>query len=434
MLQQAGLPAVARRYANPCDLDQKIALACTTFAAADDCQRAPPRRYDLVMSTGLRPSVAAVLLVLGSVSGTRAQDVPRGTIVDEVKCAADATQSYALYLPSAYSPDRPWNLLIAFHPGARGRLMVEKYEAAAEQYGYIVAGSNTSRNGPWSVSAAAVQAMSADLGRRFSIDARRVYLTGLSGGARVALQVALGKNDIAGVIASSAGYPDNQPRATLPFAVFGTAGTEDFNYIEMRMLDRKLTSPHYLAVFSGGHTLPPDAVALEAIEWMELQAMKSGRRTRDDALVGRLFEKRQRLIAESTRPADTVRRLETLVSDFKGLHDVSAEAARAGDLSRQPDVKKALARERANDDAEARMLVDVFDLEAGLSDEARHDAALTRLRDRLAKWARAADAADDSPERSQARRALRAVTSGAAERVQDQGYRTLLEQYRLRGR
>jgi dienelactone hydrolase len=385
------------------------------------------------MSRGSRVLLVAALLVLWSASGTRAQELPRGSIVDEVKCAADATQSYALYVPSTYSPDRPGKLLIAFHPGARGRLMVEKYAAAAEQYGYIVAGSNTSRNGSWSVSAAAVQAMSADLGRRFAIDAERLYLTGLSGGARVAMQVALGKNNIAGVIASSAGYPDSQPRADVPFAVFGTAGTEDFNYIEMRLLDRKLTSPHYLAVFSGGHTLPPDAVALEAIEWMELQAMKSGRRTRDDALVDRLFEKRQRRIATSTNAADTVHLLDALVSDFKGLRDVSADSARARDLSRQPDVKKALARQRADDDAEARMLGDIFDLEAELSDESRHDAALIRLRDRLSKWARTANAAEESPGRSQTRRVLRAITTGA-ERVQDRGYRALLEQYRQPGR
>ena len=249
------------------------------------------------MPRRLRVLAVTALLATGSAAGARAQDLPRGTIVDDVTCAGDAAQSYALYVPSAYSPERKWNLLIAFHPAARGRAMVEKYQAAAEQYGYIVAGSNTSRNGPWSVSMAAVVAMSADLGRRFSIDAKRVYLTGMSGGARVALQVALGKNDIAGVIASSAGYPDSRPRASVPFAVFGTAGTEDFNYLEMRQLDRKLTSPHYLAVFSGGHTLPPDAVAIEAIEWMELQAMKSGRRTRDEALVGLLFEKRQEAIA-----------------------------------------------------------------------------------------------------------------------------------------
>jgi poly(3-hydroxybutyrate) depolymerase len=379
--------------------------------------------------------IAIAALVAGSSPhAARAQDLPRGTIVDDVKCATDATQSYALYLPSAYSPDRKWSLLIAFHPGARGRAMVEKYAASAERYGYIVAGSNTSRNGPWSISGAAVLAMSADLGQRFSIDARRVYMTGLSGGARVAMQVALGKNDIAGVIASSAGYPDSRPRATVPFAVFGTAGTEDFNYLEMRQLDRKLTSPHHLTVFNGGHALPPDDVALEALEWMELQAMKSGRRTRDDALVERLFDKRRQQIAASTEPAGTVHLLDALVADFTGLRDVSAETARAKDLSSQPDVRKALARERSDDDTEARMLQEVFELETGLRDEAGHAAALLRLQDRLTKMAGAATAAADSPERNRARRVLRAIRAGAAERVQDRDYRALLEQYGLRGR
>src|SRR2546427_358384 len=76
-----------------------------------------------------------------------AQDLPRGQIVDEVKCAADPSQSYALYLPSNYSPDRAWSLLVGFHPAARGRAIAETYQAAAEKYGYVVAGSNSSRNG-----------------------------------------------------------------------------------------------------------------------------------------------------------------------------------------------------------------------------------------------------------------------------------------------
>jgi poly(3-hydroxybutyrate) depolymerase len=382
----------------------------------------------------LRQVVCATLLVLLSATGARAQDLPRGTIVDDVKCAADATQSYALYLPSQYSADRTWSVLIAFHPAARGRLMVEKYQAAAEQYGYVVAGSNTSRNGSWAVSAAAVQAMSVDLARRFSLDPQRIYLTGMSGGARVAMLVALGKNNIAGVIASSAGYPDSQPRASVPFAVFGTAGTEDFNYIEMRQLDRQLTSPHHLVVFNGGHTLPPDTVAFEAIEWMELQAIKSGRRTRDEALLDRLLEKRRQLIAASTSPTDTVHLLDALVSDFNGIRDLSAEATRAKDLSKQPDVKKALGRERSADDTEARTLNEIFTLEASLGDETRHDASLATLRDRLAKLAQKATAPGESLERSQARRMLRAITVGASARVQDREYRTVLEHYGLQGR
>ena len=88
----------------------------------------------------------------------------RGQVVDDVKCAANPSQSYALYLPSTYTPARRWSLLVGFHPGARGRAIVEKYRAAAERFGYIVAGSNNSRNGPWETSMAAIQAMSVDLG------------------------------------------------------------------------------------------------------------------------------------------------------------------------------------------------------------------------------------------------------------------------------
>src|SRR5436190_6625966 len=187
--------------------------------------------------------------------------------------------------------------------------------------------------------------MSADLEQRFSIDVNRLYLTGLSGGARVAMQVALNSKIIAGVIASSAGYPDNKPRKSLPFVVFGTAGTEDFNYIELRMLDRALTTPHRVVIFEGGHTLPPEPVALEAIEWLELQAMKSDRRTRDQALIDQLFDKRQQAIAASTTPAATATLLKELADDFSGLRDVSAAAARASELSKQKDVKSALSRE-----------------------------------------------------------------------------------------
>ena len=250
----------------------------------------------------------------------------------------------------------------------------------------------------------------------------------------MAMQVALASNSIAGVIASSGGYPDSQPRAKVGFAVFSTAGNEDFNYIEMRMLDRRLTSPHRLAVFSGGHTLPPDAVALEAVEWMELQAMTSGRSTRDDGLVARLFEKRQQAIAAAAGQVDAWHLLDALVADFAGLRDVGLEKARAQELSQQAELRKARARERAADDAEARMMEEYINLEAGLSDESRHTVSLLGLRDRLSKLAQKAAAADDSPERSQARRMLRALTAGAAERVSDPEFRTLLQQFAARGR
>src|SRR5260221_4607901 len=98
-------------------------------------------------------------------------------------------------------------MIVAFDPRARGRTAVERYQAAAESYGYIVAGSNNSRNGSWEVSMAAIEAMSADVYARFRIDDKRIYTAGTSGGARVALPVALGSGPIAGVIAPNARVP-----------------------------------------------------------------------------------------------------------------------------------------------------------------------------------------------------------------------------------
>ena len=374
------------------------------------------------------------LSVILLASGAHGQSLPTGTIVDDVKCAGDPTQSYALYLPSQYAPDRQWNLLIAFHPAARGRAMVEKYQAAAERYGYIVAASNNSRNGPWVESVAAVKAMTIDLSQRFSINAQRVYATGMSGGARVAMELALANTSVAGVIASSAGFPDSQPRTNVKFAIFATAGTDDFNYLEMRLLDRKLKSPHRLVIFNGGHTLPPDAVAMDAIEWMELQAMKTGRRQRSDELIDRLLKDRRALIASAASSVETVHLLDDFVEDFTGLRDTAAESQRLKELSQQADVKKALSRERASDDGEMRMLSEIFELEAGLSDRDRHHEVLLSLRDRLSRLAQNAAATEESSGRSQARRVLRSVTAGASGRVQDREYMELLTEFGMRGR
>jgi hypothetical protein len=320
---------------------------------------------------------------------------------------------------------------MGFHPGARGRAIVEKYRAAAETFGFIVAASNTSRNGPWDVSARAAKAMSGDVYRRFSVNPDRIYLTGFSGGARVAMQIALAGNRIAGVIASGAGYPDARPRRSVPFLVFGTVGLDDFNYIELRQLDRELRSPHRVVFFDGGHTLPPDDVALEAIEWLELRAMAAGARPRDEELVSRLWSKRMSAVESAGETAAAVVLLQAMAEEFTGVRDVAVVTARAAELGKLEPIKRALNQQRDDDEAEARLIERILELEAGLrSDERRTDSLMT-LRVVLADSFKQANAAADSPARRRARRVLRVVTSGANQRVQDPDYLKLLEKYRL---
>ena len=138
---------------------------------------------------------------------TQTDSIPTGQIVDRIEVRNDSSQSYALYLPSNYTPKHKWPVLFAFDPGARGRVPVERFKEAAEKYGWIVLGSNNSRNGPWNDVVNAWNAMLADAHQRFAIDDGRMYATGFSGGARVAVQIAAGCKCLAGVIANGAGFP-----------------------------------------------------------------------------------------------------------------------------------------------------------------------------------------------------------------------------------
>ena len=67
-----------------------------------------------------------VILLLAA-SAAFAADLPAGQIIDRVTCAADASHSYALFVPADYTPSRSWPVIFAFDPGGRGRTPVERY-------------------------------------------------------------------------------------------------------------------------------------------------------------------------------------------------------------------------------------------------------------------------------------------------------------------
>ena len=69
-----------------------------------------------------------------------------GRVIGAVVCQSDPAQSYALYVPSNYTATRGWPIVYAFDPGAHGELPVELYKDIAEKYGFVIAGSNNSRN------------------------------------------------------------------------------------------------------------------------------------------------------------------------------------------------------------------------------------------------------------------------------------------------
>lgn len=195
-----------------------------------------------------------------------AQDAPPAQDIRQLEVREHQGQSYWMFTPANYSADSAWPILYCLDPGARGRVPVELFAAAAEKAGFLVAGSNNSRNGPMAPVHEAIGLMVRDTHQRYSIDDSRLYVAGFSGGARVALDWAR-NGHIAGVIACGAGFGLPGPPKQIPFRLFATTGWDDFNHDELYRMSRELARrnvPHRFVEFQGDHEWMPAALAGEA--------------------------------------------------------------------------------------------------------------------------------------------------------------------------
>ena len=345
-------------------------------------------------------------------------------VVPDVRCAAEPGQGYALFVPSNYNAERSWPLLLLFDPRARGVQGVERFAAAAEKYGWIVAGSNNSRNGDWAGSLAALSAMSQDVLGRYRINEKRLYTGGMSGGARVATQVALGTGKVAGVIAASAGFPDGQGREKVPFVVFGTAGNLDFNWLEMQDLDQHLKTPHRVKIFDGGHVWMPEGLAQEGLEFFELVAMRTGLRSVDRELVEQLYAGRVGA-AGAAIGFDAYLLWGAIAEDFAGLHAGALEAERMRvQLAKEKVVKEGLKQRREEMERELEWRRELMQFEVGLKDPGQRVASLDALQRKLAMLGRMVKNDKNALDQRVALRVSRGLLSSTV----DAEYRKMLEE------
>jgi len=284
-----------------------------------------------------------------------------GQIVD-VTCDSDSQQSYALYLPSSYTPGKPWPTIYFFDPGGRGRRPVELYKDIAEKYGFVLAGSNNSRNYS-SEQARSVNAIWLDTHRRYAIDTRQTYVSGFSGGARVAGRMALScpQCEIAGVIANGAGYPTNQSHSIDKLLYFFAVGNQDFNWSEVMSIRREREDkglPYRVRIFSGPHQWAPPEIMEDAVEWMMLRAMQSRVRPPDAAFIDRLLRKALGDAEGAEKENDALAQFHayrSLASDFSGLRDVTEAEKKLAVVKKSPALKTARKKEQEQIDDESSL-------------------------------------------------------------------------------
>ncbi|HTD82456.1 MAG TPA: hypothetical protein VK648_01555 [Gemmatimonadaceae bacterium] len=305
--------------------------------------------------------IAGLFLIPGAVqaSAPATDTLAVGSVTDTVHATSDPAQTYALFLPSRYDASRRWPLLVLMDPRGRALIPLKLFQAVAEHYGYIVMSSYQTRSdGPVEPNDKAINALLADAQTKYSIDPRRYYFAGFSGTGRLGWYYAFSvPANAAGLIEVGAGLPEPglllRERvgndSTASFAVFLSVGATDFNYEEVLALHAKLKLfgiRDHLQVFDGGHSWPPESICTDAINWMQLQAMRDGRLATDRRWVDSLF-------SAAARHADdlaTVDRYtafllyQQLEYDFAGLHDVAGVKLQVERLAGSESVKRVISR------------------------------------------------------------------------------------------
>jgi dienelactone hydrolase len=297
---------------------------------------------------------------------TSAEDLQPGVVLSKIICRTQPEQSYALYLPAHYTRDKRWPIVYAFDPAARGSAPVELMKDAAERYGYIVAGSNNSRNGAWKPEADAAQAMFQDTHARLMVDNNRVYFAGFSGGARLASSLAQRCNCAAGVLLNGAGFsPSSPPVADARFSVFAAVGNFDFNYGEVLDLDANLGTlrySHALRRFDGPHQWAPANVMDEALAWFRLISMKDGHEERDMDFVkaqASEVEKRAKNLELARDPYGSWKEYRQAAETFDGLGEAPTFRERAVAMEKEKAVRDGAKREQLDSEEQSRLSANI---------------------------------------------------------------------------
>jgi hypothetical protein len=102
-----------------------------------------------------------------------------------------AKESYEVYVPASYTGTEPYGLFVWVSPGPRGNMPDQFYESL-DRHRLIAIGANNGGNNRvlWNRMSLALDAPH-NMRSRYSIDSRRVYVSGASGGGRTASRLAI---------------------------------------------------------------------------------------------------------------------------------------------------------------------------------------------------------------------------------------------------
>lgn len=218
-----------------------------------------------------------------------------GKIQAKIALTTDSTQSYALYIPKSYFTNKNAGMILAFDPEANGRKPVALLQGIAEEFNFIVVGSNVSKNGENIVKIRKhVHALLDELIPKYPVNEGRIYSLGFSGGAKVAGTIAGENPEVTATIACS-GLPNDIYLflKKKDFFLITIVGNEDFNFLDAFHLEQQRNqSPlkYEMITFNGAHDWPDKNALHEAFTLLTLHEKKAGKIPADSTKIIALID------------------------------------------------------------------------------------------------------------------------------------------------
>lgn len=207
--------------------------------------------------------------------------VERGTD----RCRTDTAHSYEVFIPERSNANQTFPLLVVLDPHGSGRTALQHFLLAAERYPTVVVASNRIKNNLAGYEADILTLID-DVRAKYPVSSV-LFLSGFSGGARMALGYAL-NHPTNGLVLSGA-LAGEQALRQIGCPIYSISGTDDFNFMETApYLFQEQPSNLKMELIRSSHDWPDSLTLAEAIGFIHLAATAE-----PDPNVLKAFEQRQ---------------------------------------------------------------------------------------------------------------------------------------------
>ncbi len=277
------------------------------------------------------------------------QELKAGEVIPSVACSNDATQSYALYLPKDYSASKKFPVIIFFDPHGSGAYPVGLFKMLADKFGYILMGSNSSKNGlQFDESNGIASNLINEASSKYSVNAKRISFVGFSGGSKVAQMSASLHPELSALVYCGASLPLEKLQPLPP--ALGFAGLRDMNYTEVKTSGQVLDSKkavHCIIEWKGKHEWPDSLSFEDAFYWCSFNAMRNKIIEADKSLINSFLQKENKLIASGKNTVAQHDLNLRVISFLDGIADVSSYKQKAASISQSDAYKREMQKQQA---------------------------------------------------------------------------------------